>query len=78
MELNASSQAASAELETITERHVAALVAAGCTDASIASRLAVSRESVEWTVAKLCRLLAVGSRDELVGALARSRRHPAG
>ena len=55
---------------SIGERRIAQLLAAGHADDVIAARLLLSAETVEWTVAKLCALLGVGGRDELVGALA--------
>jgi DNA-binding NarL/FixJ family response regulator len=54
---------------SITEKRVGALVAAGCTDRMIASRLLLSVQAVEWSVAKLCRVLGVESRAELVARL---------
>jgi DNA-binding CsgD family transcriptional regulator len=51
---------------SMTERRVGALVAAGYADRQIAHRLRLSLQAVEWAVAKLCRTLEVGSRDELV------------
>jgi len=53
----------------MTERRVGSLVAAGHSDSEIARRLLVSAPSVEWSVAKLCRTLEVGSRDELAAVL---------
>jgi DNA-binding CsgD family transcriptional regulator len=53
-----------------TERRVGLLVGAGHADQAIAARLLLSVQTVEWTVAKLCRTLGVRSRDELVVLLA--------
>jgi DNA-binding CsgD family transcriptional regulator len=54
---------------TRTERRVGSLLAAGYGDAEIATRLLLSTQSVEWSVAKLCRTLEVSSRRELVALL---------
>jgi DNA-binding NarL/FixJ family response regulator len=54
---------------SITERRVGALVAEGCTDRAIASRLLLSVQTVEWCVAKLCRTLRAESRAELAALL---------
>jgi DNA-binding NarL/FixJ family response regulator len=57
---------------SIKERQVAALVAAGHSDAAIAERLLLSVATVEWVVAKLSRTLGVDSRDGLVARLSGS------
>ncbi len=54
---------------SMMERRVGSLVAAGYVEREIARRLLVSPQLVEWTVAKLCRKFAAGSRDELAGRL---------
>ena len=54
---------------SIAERRIVQLVADGHADDVIGARLILSAEAVEWTVAKLCALLCVSARDELVGAL---------
>ena len=54
---------------SITERRVGSLVGARYADQAIAERLRLSVQTVEWTVAKLCRALDVRSRDELVALL---------
>jgi DNA-binding CsgD family transcriptional regulator len=59
---------------SLQERQVAALVAAGHSDAAIAERLLISLAAVEWTVAKLSRTLGVESRDGLATLLAATRR----
>jgi DNA-binding NarL/FixJ family response regulator len=58
----------------MTEQRVGTLVAAGHSDLAIASRLALTAQTVEWNVAKLSERLGVGSRAELVAALDRLRR----
>ena len=58
---------------SITERRVGSLVAAGYADTEIAARLLLSPQTVAWSVAKLCRTLEAGSRDELVSLLAELR-----
>jgi DNA-binding NarL/FixJ family response regulator len=55
---------------SMTERRVGALVAEGCTDRMIATRLLLSVQAVEWSVAKLCRILGVESRAQLAAVLA--------
>jgi DNA-binding NarL/FixJ family response regulator len=52
------------------ERRVGSLAAAGYADPEIAAHLRLSVQSVEWSVAKLCRTLDVASREELVRCLA--------
>jgi DNA-binding NarL/FixJ family response regulator len=52
------------------ERSVGSLAAAGYADREIAAHLGLSAQSVEWSVAKLCRALGVASREELVARLA--------
>ncbi|MGZ8692116.1 MAG: LuxR C-terminal-related transcriptional regulator [Gaiellaceae bacterium] len=54
---------------SMTERRVGSFVAAGYSDTEIAKRLLVSAQIVEWSVAKLCRTLDVGSRDDLAAQL---------
>lgn len=61
---------------SIEERRIAQLLAAGHADDAIAARLLLSAETVEWTVAKLCALLGVGAREELVGALGITESEP--
>lgn len=52
------------------ERRIGSLAAAGYADREIAADLRLSVQSVEWSVAKLCRTLDVASREELVRRLA--------
>lgn len=54
---------------SMTERRVGSLVAAGYSDIEIAGRLLLSAPIVEWSVAKLCGTLEVGTRDELAAVL---------
>lgn len=54
---------------SMTERRVGSLVAAGYADPEIAARLLLSEQTVQWSVAKLCRTLDVGSRHELAALL---------
>jgi DNA-binding NarL/FixJ family response regulator len=58
---------------TMTERRVGSLVAAGYADPEIAARLLLSEQTVQWSVAKLCRTLDLGSRHELAARLGESR-----
>jgi DNA-binding NarL/FixJ family response regulator len=58
---------------SLHERQVAALVAAGHSDAAIAERLLISVAAVEWTVAKLSRTLGAESRTALTTLLAAPR-----
>ena len=54
---------------TMTERRVGSLVAAGYADREIAARLLLSEQTVQWSVAKLCRTFDLGSRHELAARL---------
>ena len=58
---------------TMTERRVGSLLAAGYEEPEIASRLLLSEQTVQWSIAKLCRTLDVGSRHELAARLGASR-----
>jgi len=54
---------------SMTQRRVGSLVAAGYADPEIAARLLLSEQAVLWSIAKLCRILDVGSRQELAARL---------
>ena len=56
-----------------TEAQIAALAAAGRTNAEIAAELVISPKTVKWNLSKLYRKLGVRSRTELAGALATHR-----
>ena len=58
---------------TMTERRVGSLVASGYADSEIAARLLLSEQTVQWSIAKLCRTLDLGSRHELAARLRASR-----
>jgi DNA-binding CsgD family transcriptional regulator len=53
-----------------TEAQIAALAAAGRTNAEIAAELVISPKTVKWNLSKVYRKLGVRSRTELAGALA--------
>ena len=57
-----------------TEKRIAELVAKGCTNHEVASRLFFSPKTVEWNLSKIYRKVHVRSRTEL--AAESSRRHP--
>jgi DNA-binding NarL/FixJ family response regulator len=56
-----------------TERRIAELVAKGCTNHEVASRLFFSPKTVEWNLSKIYRKLHVRSRTELAAKLAQAR-----
>ena len=56
-----------------TEAQIAALAAAGRTNAEIAAELVISPKTVKWNLSKVYRKLGVRSRTELAGALAAYR-----
>jgi DNA-binding NarL/FixJ family response regulator len=54
-----------------TEQRIAELVAKGCTNHEVASRLYFSPKTVEWNLSKIYRKLHVRSRTELAAKLAK-------
>jgi DNA-binding NarL/FixJ family response regulator len=54
-----------------TERRIAELVAKGCTNHEVASRLFLSPKTVEWNLSKIYRKVHVRSRTELAAKLAK-------
>ena len=62
----------SARALTSVERRVAVLVAMGEPIPDIATELGLGRKSIEWHLARVYRKLGVGSRPELLAALAAS------
>jgi DNA-binding NarL/FixJ family response regulator len=55
-----------------TEHRIAELVAKGCTNHEVASRLFFSPKTVEWNLSKIYRKLHVRSRTELAAKLAKA------
>lgn len=55
-----------------TERRIAELVAKGCTNHEVASRLFFSPKTVEWNLSKIYRKLYVRSRTELAAKVAKA------
>jgi DNA-binding NarL/FixJ family response regulator len=68
---------AGAEL-TARQRTIAALVAAGLTNAEAAEALRVSAKTIEWNLSRIYRSLGVRSRTELAVRLSPHPGHPAG
>jgi DNA-binding CsgD family transcriptional regulator len=54
-----------------TEKRIAELVAKGCTNYEVSSRLFFSPKTVEWNLSKIYRKLHVRSRNELAAKLAK-------
>jgi len=55
-----------------TEQRIAELVAKGCTNHEVASRLFFSPKTIEWNLSKIYRKLHVRSRTELAAKLAKA------
>jgi DNA-binding CsgD family transcriptional regulator len=66
-------------LLSATERRIVSLVAVGRTDDEVCERLFLTRQTVAWSLAKICRKLGVGSREELAARVgAATRDEPTG